>query len=84
MSNLQGKGCEIMPVVASTKDTVMVITYQIGLTDQGSPKLTTRSFPNIKSASSDQDVYDVATALYSLQEYPLISVRRDNRVDLTQ
>ncbi|WP_088228867.1 DUF1659 domain-containing protein [Desulfosporosinus sp. FKB] len=72
-----------MPVVASTKDSVMVVTYQIGLTDQGSPKLSQRSFANIKSTSSDQDVYDVAAALYSLQDYPLISVRRDNRVDLT-
>ncbi|WP_242833206.1 DUF1659 domain-containing protein [Desulfosporosinus acidiphilus] len=62
----------------------MVVTYQIGLTAQGSPKLSQHSFPNVKSTSSDQDVYDVAAALYGLQDYPLISVRRDNRVDLTQ
>lgn len=72
-----------MPVVSSSKDSVMVVTYQIGLTAQGSPKLSQRSFQNIKAASSDQDVYDVAVALYGLQDYPLIGVRRDNRVDLT-
>lgn len=72
-----------MPVITSAKDSVMVVTYQTGLTAQGSPKLSQRSFPNIKTASTDQDVYDVAVALYGLQDYPLVGVRRDNRLDLT-
>lgn len=71
-----------MAVIASAKDTVMVVTYQTGLTAEGSPKLSQRSFPNVKSAATDQDVYDVANALYGLQDYPLIGIRRDNRVDL--
>lgn len=71
-----------MAVVASVKDTVMVVTFQTGLTVQGSPKLSQRSFANVKSTATDQDVYDVITALYGLQDYPLISVSRDNRVDL--
>ena len=71
-----------MAVIATPKDTVMVVTYQTGLTAQGSPKLSQRSFANVKSEAVDQDVYDVANALYGLQDYPLISVRRDNRVDL--
>jgi len=72
-----------MPVIVSNKDTVMVVTFQTGLTAQGSPRLTQRSFPNVKSSTADQDVYDVAAALYGLQDYPLIGVRRDNRIDLT-
>ncbi|KGK83255.1 hypothetical protein DP73_20025 [Desulfosporosinus sp. HMP52] len=72
-----------MPVIASSKDTIMVVTFQTGLTAQGSPKLSQRSFSNVKSTALDQDVYDVAVALYGLQDYPLIGVRRDNRVDLT-
>lgn len=73
-----------MPVISSNRDTVLVVTYQTGLTAQGSPRLSQRSIPNIKSSASDQDVYDVAVALYGLQDYPLTGVRRDNRVDLTQ
>lgn len=72
-----------MPVVASSKDSVMVVSFQTGLTAQGAPKLSQRSFQNVKSSASDQDVYDVAAALYGLQDYPLIGVRRDNRIDLT-
>ncbi len=73
-----------MPVISSNKDTLIVVTFQTGLTTQGSPKLSQRSFPNIKSSASDQDVYDVAVALYELQDFPLIGVRRDNRIDLTE
>lgn len=73
-----------MPVIVSSKDSVMVVTFQTGLTAQGSPKLSQRSFANVKSSASDQDVYDVAVALYGLQDYPLIGVRRDNRFDLTE
>lgn len=73
-----------MPVIASAKDTIMVVIFQTGLTTQGAPKLNQRSFPNVKSGAADQDVYDVATALYGLQTYPLVSVRRDNRVDLAE
>ncbi len=73
-----------MAVIASNKDTVMVVTFQTGLNAQGSPKLSQRSFPNVKLSSTDQDVYDVAVALYGLQDYPLIGVRRDNRIDLAE
>lgn len=73
-----------MAVIASAKDTVIVVGYQTGLTTGGAPIVRQRSFPNVKSDAQDQDVYDVAVALYGLQDYPLISVRRDNRVDLAE
>lgn len=73
-----------MAVIASVKDTVMVVSFQTGLTAQGSPKISQRSLGNVKSSATDQDVYDVVVALYGLQDYPLIGVRRDNRLDLTE
>jgi hypothetical protein len=60
----------------------MVVTYQMGLSETGTPILRQRSFPNVSVAALDQDIYDVVTALYALQTYPLTGVRRDNRVDL--
>ena len=73
-----------MPVTANTKDSIVVVTVQVGLTAQGSAKLSQRTLANVKSSAVDQDVYDVAVALYGLQDYPLIGVRRDNRIDLTE
>ena len=71
-----------MAVIASAIDSVLVVFYQTGSTPEGSPILRQRSFSNVKSDALDQDVFDVANALYGLQDYPLTGVRRDNRVDL--
>lgn len=71
-----------MAVIASDKDSVLVVTYQAGLTPQGSIRLSQRSFPNVKLIATDQDIYDIAVAIYGLQDYPLMGVRRDNRIDL--
>ena len=71
-----------MAVMSTPKDSVLVVSYQVGLSESGAPLLRQRSFPNVRVAALDQDVFDVANALYSLQDYPLTSVRRDNRVDL--
>jgi hypothetical protein len=71
-----------MPVTSSAKGSVLVVTYQTGLNAAGAPVLRQRSFQNVKSDALDQDVFDVAQALYGLQDYPLITVRRDNRFEL--
>lgn len=73
-----------MAVLATPINSVLVVAYQVGLDDEGLPKIRQRSFSNVRSNASDQDVYDVAIALYNLQDYPLYSVRRDNRIDLIE
>jgi len=72
-----------MAVLATPSETVMVLEVQVGETPEGSPILSTRSYPSVKSEILDQDLFEVATAMQALSEDPLISVRRDNRIDLT-
>ena len=71
-----------MAVTSTAKDSILVVTYQVGLNASGAPILRQRSFPNVLVAALDQDVFDVANALYGLQNYPLTAVRRDNRFEL--
>lgn len=71
-----------MAVSAVAKGSVLVVTYQTGLNPSGAPILRQRSLANVKSDALDQDVFDVAQALYGLQQYPVIAVRRDNRFEL--
>jgi len=73
-----------MAVTSTSKDAIMVVTYQTGLDAGGAPILRQRSFPDVKADALDQDVYDIAQALYGLQQYPLVGVRRDNRFDLAE
>jgi len=71
-----------MPVTVNPKDSVLVVSYQVGVSSTGAPQIRQRSFQGIKSTATDQDVFDVAQALYGLQQYPLTGVRRDNRLEL--
>lgn len=80
--DIEGKEVLKMAVSSTAKDSVLVVSYQVGLSELGAPILRQRSFPNVLVSAPDQDVFDVASALYALQNYPLAGVRRDNRFDL--
>ncbi|NLI93397.1 MAG: DUF1659 domain-containing protein [Peptococcaceae bacterium] len=71
-----------MAVMSTALDSILVIRYQTGVSASGSPLLRQKSLAGVKANAADQDVYDVAAALFSLLQYPLIEVRRDNRFDL--
>ncbi|MCO5387630.1 MAG: DUF1659 domain-containing protein [Desulfosporosinus sp.] len=62
----------------------MVVRYQIGMTADGSPVFRQKSFSGLKMDVSDEDLYEAATTLFDLLEYPLVSVTRNNRFDLTE
>jgi len=53
-------------------------------TVDGNPVFRKRSFTNVKPTASDQDVYDVAVALGSLQEYPVNDVGRIDSASLIE
>jgi len=72
-----------LAVLATPSETIMVLEVQTGLTPEGLPISATRSYPNVKFATLDQDILDVATAMQALSADPLMLVRRDNRIDLT-
>ncbi|MDD4680679.1 MAG: DUF1659 domain-containing protein [Clostridia bacterium] len=58
------------------------IQFDLG-TDENEKKLTaSKSLSNIKTNSSDQDIYDVAIGLADLQTYPVNFVRKVSQADL--
>lgn len=71
-----------MAVVSTPVESVLVAQYQTGVSGTGSPITRQKSFAGIKSTAVSQDIYDAAEAFFNLLQYPLISVRRDDRSDL--
>lgn len=57
-------------------DSVLKLALHVGDSTTGSPILRTRSFNGIKPAATDQDLFDVASALAGLQQYPLNGITR--------
>ena len=48
----------------------------------GKTKVKSRTFSNVKHDASNEDVYEVASALQSLQEYPVIEIAKIDNTTL--
>ena len=73
-----------MPVVATYENSLLVARYQTGVSEGGSPIVRQKSISGIKETATDQQVYNAAQGLFSLVQYDLAQVRRDNRLLLTE
>lgn len=65
-------------------NSVLRLELRVGVNTSGNPVYRNRSLNNVKSTATDQDLFDVATALAALQEYPLNSISRVDGAQLVQ
>ncbi|WP_353893721.1 DUF1659 domain-containing protein [Proteinivorax hydrogeniformans] len=72
-----------MPVTSTPLNTSMRLRYEAGNDDEGNIIYINRSYGRIKADCSDEDFFDIAVALSSLQEHPLAKVRRVDENVLT-
>ena len=72
-------------VVTVPRDSALQFRLVVGSNPvTGAPIIRGKTFNKIKSAASDQDTYDVATALVGLQKYPLDEIRFEKESQLTE
>jgi hypothetical protein len=72
-------------VVTVPRDSALQFRLVVGTNPTtGAPIIQSKTFNKIKSAASDQDTYDVATALTGLQKYPLDEIRFEQESQLTE
>jgi len=62
----------------------LVLGFVVGTDEFGRPVYRSQTLQNVRSQAADQDVYDVAQALASLQKYPLGYVRRVDEAELAE
>jgi len=60
----------------------LVITSQTGTDALGQPILKAKTYNGVKAEAVDQDVYDVAQAMGSLQMAPVYQVDRIDRQEI--
>ena len=74
-----------MAVTSIPHNSRLSLIFQTGTDpESGAPIRTTKSYSNIKYDATDQDVYDIAQALVSLQKYSLLETRRTDQEKLTE
>ncbi|HOV80644.1 MAG TPA: DUF1659 domain-containing protein [Bacillota bacterium] len=65
-------------------NSVLRLQLRVGTDTDGNPVYRNRSLSGVKSAASDQDLFDVANALAALQEYPLNGISRIDSAQLVE
>lgn len=62
---------------------ILKFEVQVGLDPSGNPKFANISFYDVKHDAIEQNLYDTATALSSLQSHPLnsISITEKDRLE---
>lgn len=73
-----------MPVMKTPVISTIRVSLVTGLTPSGSPILRNTNLSNVKPNAADQDLFDVANALVSLQEYQLNGISRLDTADLAE
>ena len=63
-----------MSVSALPLNSTLVLKYQIGVTPEGSPIFRQKSLNNVRADATEQAVFEVATALFSLCQDPELHV----------
>ena len=72
-------------VVTVPRDSALQFRLEVGSNPEtGAPIINSKTFNKIKSTATEQDTYDVATALVSLQKYPLSEIRFEKESQLTE
>ena len=72
-------------VIIVPRDSSFQLRLVTGVNSEtGAPIIESKTFGKVKSAAAEQDVYDVATALVSLQKYPVDEIRFEKDAQLTE
>jgi hypothetical protein len=72
-------------VVTVPRDSSLQFRLVVGTNPTtGAPIINSKTFTKVKSAASDQDVYDTAIALTGLQKYTVDEIRLEKESQLTE
>jgi len=72
-------------VVTVPRDSALQLRLVTGTNPEtGAPVITSKTFGKIKATAAEQDAYDVAGALISLQKYTVDEIRFGQEAELTE
>ena len=61
------------------------LKFDLGKDDStGKTKVKSKTFSNVKHSASNEDVYEVASAIESLQQYPVLEIAKIDNTTLAQ
>ena len=71
-----------MAIIATELEGRVTLVFNKGTDDDGNTLTGSKSYSRIKPSVSNDDVYEVVSGIASLQEYPVVNVRKTEEFDL--
>ncbi|MBR1553615.1 MAG: DUF1659 domain-containing protein [Schwartzia sp.] len=71
-----------MAITKTKQGTKLLLTVESGMAADGSTKYSQRSIKSVNPALTDEDAYEVATAVGALQAFPVVSITRQDLTTL--
>ena len=71
-----------MAIINIPQASTLSLKVQTGISGSGAPVFKLRNYGNMKPASTNENVYSVATSLAALQKHALIGVARQDNSSL--
>jgi hypothetical protein len=78
---LLSEGGERM-ATANLVNSVLVLSFDAGMDESGKPIVKRKSFNNIKTQATADQLYAISQALIPLQQYPVITIERHDAREL--
>lgn len=73
-----------MAVTAINLDSRIGLKLQTGTDAEGNPVIKTKNYGSIKATADNENVYAFASGIVSLQKHSLVSVERENNMELQE
>lgn len=73
-----------MAIIANQSDSKLKLVLDAGLDENNKEIIKNKTFANIKTTATNENVYEVATALAGLQSYTLKSIKKYEEYDLVE
>ncbi|WEG11942.1 DUF1659 domain-containing protein [Pullulanibacillus sp. KACC 23026] len=64
-------------------DSTLTVSFDGGIDTDGKSVVMTKRFTGIKIGAQDDQLFAIIEALAPLQSYPVLTVKRDNTIDIT-
>lgn len=73
-----------MAVVSTPLNSALVVAYQDGVTSAGAPISRLKTLSNVRSDATEEALFEVAQALFSLSLHPVVNVVLRKNFQLTE
>jgi hypothetical protein len=73
-----------MAIIANQADSKFKLVLDAGLDEDNNEVIKSKTFTNVKTTATNDNIFEVATALASLQSYTLTNIKKYEEFDLVE